>query len=329
MSQPEPPLASSPRRLPPWVVFTAKLVVSSVLLVILFRYADMGSVLQRLRGAALLPLAAAFVLLGAQIAVSATKWRMILRADGLDVEYPTLLRLNATGSFLSLFLPSSFGGDLYRAVALRSQAKGLVRSTASVVFDRGSGLFALLTIAAVSYQFYPGSRYAGLVGLIWLAIVAGFVVFTSDLVLGLRAWQRARPLEHLRTLLATIRLYSRSGRILLAILGLSLLFQLMMVVINWFYAEALGIEIPFPTLLVIIPLIYLTEVIPLSINGIGIRDGAFVAAFAAVGLPAEQALAMSLTLISMRYAFGFLCGGIVLAVSLKTKPAAPTNESRA
>jgi hypothetical protein len=121
-----------------------------------------------------------------------------------------------------------------------------------------------------------------------------------------------------------LRVYRKSGHLLLGAMALSLAFQLIMVVINLLYARALGIDVAFSTLLVIIPLIYLTEVIPLSVNGIGIRDSAFVIAFAAIGRPAEEALAMSVVVISMRYAIGFLCGSLVLATAVNgRKPSEP------
>ncbi len=58
-----------------------------------------------------------------------------------------------------------------------------------------------------------------------------------------------------------------------------------------------------------VPLIYLTEVIPISINGIGVRDSAFVFFFLQVGYTKEEALAVSLLLIMMRYTFSILFGG--------------------
>jgi len=299
------------------LLFALKLAISIGLLVVLFRYADMSTVLQRLRGAAPLPLLLAFALLGVQLLLSSTKWRLILRADGFNVEYLKLLQVNATSSFVGLFLPSSFGGDVYRVVALRGHAGGLVRSTASVLFDRGSGLFALVTIAVLSYQFYPDNPYAWTMVAGWTAVLALFALATSSWVLQSPLWPRFEPVQHMRSLLATLRVYRKSGHLLLGAVVLSLVFQLIMVVINLLYARALGIDVAFTTLLVIIPLIYLTEVIPLSINGIGIRDSAFVIAFAAIGRPAEEALAMSVVVISMRYAIGFLCGALVLATAVK------------
>jgi hypothetical protein len=313
--------ARPPRARARWLV-AAKIVVSVAFLAVLFRFADMGIVLERLKSAAPGPLILSFILLGWQTAISSIKWRQILGSDGFDVPLATLIRVNATGTFVSLFLPSSFGGDIYRVAALRPVAGGLVRSTASVMFDRGSGLFALATISVVSYQFYPRNPHAWAFIAAWFAAIAAFVVFTSRSVLDSRWWPRFQLAKHLRKFVATLHVYRSSGRLLARVMMLSLVFQLTMVVINGIYAHALGIDIAFATMLLIVPLVYLTEVIPVGINGIGIRDSAYVLAFAAIGRPAEEALAISLLLIAMRYLYGFACGVFVLILHLTRRNAA-------
>jgi hypothetical protein len=91
---------------------------------------------------------------------------------------------------------------------------------------------------------------------------------------------------------------------------IALIFQFAMVVINKIYCISLGIDMPFYILLVIIPIIYLTEVIPFSINGIGIRDGAFVLFFVLFGYSSEDGLAVALMVLAMRYLYG-LIGGLL------------------
>ena len=87
----------------------------------------------------------------------------------------------------------------------------------------------------------------------------------------------------------------------------------MIVVINKIYSTALFIDISFAKLLVVIPLVYLTEVIPVSINGIGIRDSAFVYFFVLVGQTKEEGLAIALLVLAMRYLSGLVGGAVLLA----------------
>ena len=78
---------------------------------------------------------------------------------------------------------------------------------------------------------------------------------------------------------------------------------------------ALSIDIPMSQLIVIIPLIFLTEVLPISINGAGVRDSAFVFFFVMIGHTKEEGLAVGLLVIIMRY-IGGLVGGSVLLSSI-------------
>jgi hypothetical protein len=51
------------------------------------------------------------------------------------------------------------------------------------------------------------------------------------------------------------------------------------------------------------------EIIPISINGFGVREGAFVFFFLQLGYKREEALAVSLLLITIRYIFSLTIGG--------------------
>ena len=113
----------------------------------------------------------------------------------------------------------------------------------------------------------------------------------------------------------SFRNYRRNPRSLALILLLSFIFQMNIVLINKVYTVSLGLDIPFATLLVIIPLIYSTEVLPISINGLGVRESAYGFFFVLIGHTVEDGLAVSLLVIGMRYSLGAL-GGILLLVTL-------------
>jgi hypothetical protein len=104
-------------------------------------------------------------------------------------------------------------------------------------------------------------------------------------------------------------------------------FQLNIVVINKVYTMSLGMEVSFGTLLVIIPLIYLTELLPISINGLGVRESAFGFFFVLIGHTVEEGLAVSLLVIGMRYLTGTL-GGVLLLVTLLDSRAGRASAAR-
>lgn len=292
-----------------------KLSVSVALIAYLFSIVDLSGLAERYRTIDPRFLILAVTLLVAQVAISALKWKLILRADGLDTPYLGLLRAYYIGNFLSLFLPSSFGGDIYRVYAVTSANKSLGKTTSSVLFDRLTGLLALLTISLFAYVSLPGGRYDLALVALYLAGIVSFFGLTSVRAVEMLRGSNLKLISKSSVLLASFRTYRNDLGMLWKVLSISLLFQLGIVVINKIYAMALSIGIAFHELLVIIPLVYLTEVLPISINGIGVRDSAFVFFYSTLGYAKEDGLAIALLVLVMRYVSG-LVGGLVLLGSV-------------
>jgi len=297
------------------LIVAAKITVSVSLLLYLLSIVDINATLTRLREIKIGYAAVAFFISISMVMLSALKWKIILQSDGLDTRYGKLLQSYYIGNFLGLFLPSSFGGDVYRVYALTSTGKRVGKVTSSVLFDRITGLFALLSIALFGFVSLPGADYdLALILLYVLGIVVFFLITSKRMIDELNSSNRTL-VKHLATLLTSFRSYRKDIQYFWKILAISLLFQFLIVVNNKLYTLALSIEIPFSQLLVIIPLVFLTEVIPISINGAGVRDSAFVFFFVMIGQTKEEGLAIGLLVIAMRY-IGGLVGGSVLVTSV-------------
>jgi uncharacterized protein (TIRG00374 family) len=307
------------------ILFWLKIAVSAGLLGYLLTLIDLHDLLAQLRGLDVRYLLAAGVLLLVQVVISAAKWQRILRSDGVVMPLPFLFKTNLIGGFLSLFLPTSFGGDVYRVVAARGLNQDLAKSTSSVVFDRLTGFFALISICMVGYVALPEQPYGLLVTALYVLGVLGFLIASSNLTIALIG-RSTLPIVHgLAKILRSFRSYRTHRRLLLVVLLLAFAFQLNVVVINKIYTLALGIDVSFRLLLVIIPLIYLTEALPISINGLGVRESAFAFFFVMNGLTAEAGVAVSLLIVAERYLLGILGGSLLLAsaISWRAKAAAP------
>jgi glycosyltransferase 2 family protein len=305
------------------ILFWLKIGVSAGLLGYLLTLIDLDHLLLQLRNLDFRYLALAYVLLLGQVGISALKWQRILRSDGVVMRLAFLFKTNLIGGFISLFLPTSFGGDVYRVVAARGVNQDLARSTSSVLFDRLSGFFALITICMVGYVALPAQPYVPLVAAIYVLGVAGFLVGSSDRAIGLIGASRLAIVNRLAKILRSFRNYRTHRRLLVVVLLLAFAFQLNVVVINKIYTLALGIEVDFSLLLVIIPLIYLTEALPISINGLGVRESAFAFFFVMNGLTVEEGIAVSLLIVAERYLLGILGGSLLLAsvISSSTRAA--------
>jgi hypothetical protein len=128
--------------------------------------------------------------------------------------------------------------------------------------------------------------------------------------------------------LRSFNTYRKERRIFTSALALSVCFQFNVVLIVTCYARSLHVspgEISFLEMVAVVPIVFLREVLP-SINGIGVRDGAFVFLFTLVGTTAEKAMAVSLMVLAMRYVQSFLLAAIWLG-EVFDKPNEPNPES--
>jgi uncharacterized protein (TIRG00374 family) len=308
-------------------LFGLKICLSVGLLAYLFTLIDLDRLLDQLRQADPRYLLIALLLLLAQIGISSLKWQLILRSDGVLMLLPSLVKVYMIGNFLSLFLPTSFGGDVYRVLAIRGINRDLAKSTSSVLFDRMTGFFALLSICMFAYVALPDQPYDPLILLVYALGVGGFLIMSSNAIVALMDAATISIMRKIGKLLGSFRNYRQDPRRLVMVILLSFLFQFNIVVINKLYTMSLGIDVSFATLLVIIPLIYLTELLPISINGLGIRESAFGFFFVLIGHTVEEGLAVSLLVIGMRYLTGAV-GGILLLVTLLDSRAGRASAAR-
>jgi uncharacterized protein (TIRG00374 family) len=299
------------------VLFWLKICLSVGLLWYLFTLIDLDRLLDQLREVVPGYLLVALLLLLAQIGISSLKWQLILRSDGVLMPLPFLIKTYMIGNFLSLFLPTSFGGDIYRVLAVRGINRDLAKSTSSVLFDRLSGVGALLSICMIAYLALPDQPYEPVVLTLYVLGVAAFLLASSETAIGIINASKVSLVRKIGKVLVSFRNYRREPRKLTLIILLSFVFQLNIVLINKVYTLSLGMEISFAVLMVIIPLIYLTEVLPISINGLGVRESAFGFFFVLIGHTIEDGLAVSLLVIGMRYLLGLL-GGTLLLLTLIT-----------
>lgn len=252
-----------------------------------------------------------------QATLSSLKWKIVLAADGLRVRFLFLLKTHLIGGFLSLFLPTSFGGDVYRVLALHHSGAKMSKSAASVLFDRVMGLLALLTIGIGGCLLLLERQAALILLAAYLTGVGLFLAVTSDAVVSRLPHVASKYLGFPLRILRSFNVYRRCPRVLLAAAALSLAFQFNVVLIVTCYARALNIapaDVTLLELVAVLPLIFLSEVLP-SINGIGVRDGAFVFFFPLVGGTAEQGLALSLLVVALRYVQASV-GGVLFAGTL-------------
>jgi glycosyltransferase 2 family protein len=307
-----------------WLALGIKLLLTAGLFWLILRGCDWSAIRQRLGALSAVALAGMFLLISVQTVVLALRWRWITESMG----YPLPLRDGLMGQLISQFfnqgLPSSIGGDGVRVWWLKRRGVPLRPALENVLFDRLAGLVTLLLLVPVSLALLAAmtDERAPLWGLA-LVVVGGvvgviLVVLTRRLGLG-NSLQASRRLPA-RVLAKGLRWLDDFGRLmwlacrtpanLTRVGGSGTGVHLLSVLLGYFIAWELGVPVSFAQCLAAIPPALLVAYMPVSIAGWGVREGAVVVAFGLIGIPAADAVVVSVTL-GLGYLFVALCGGLV------------------
>lgn len=309
--------AGTRRRLTPLLL---KLAVSIVLLALLFSQTDVAALWARIRAANPAWLVAALGLYGAMILLSAWRWRMLLDTQGVDASFRFLTASFLVATYFNNFLPSNIGGDVVRIADSARLTGSKTIAGAVVLLDRALGLVALLVVAAVGAALSPrvGLDLPGL-EFLWVVALGAVAVgtpllFMPRIIPGLIApFARLRPgliAPRLERLEATLQRTSEhpieAGFVFLG--GLAV--QLVLVAFYMAVARGLGAPLPWLAALVIVPVSFIVQMAPVSMNGFGVREAVFGFFFAQLGLGVDAGLALSLISQGLIILFS-LSGGLV------------------
>lgn len=235
-------------------------------------------------------------------AVSTYRWSIVLKKD-MEVKYFKLLSIYFIGMFFNNFLPTMVGGDLVKGYFLyRSSQRGDV-SFASMFMDRYSGFTALMVLTALA--LIPG--YALIKGTalpVFLALLIGAFVMLSlaiwvgslhNRVMGFLSMIHFYGInKKIDAFYNVLMSYKKHRGLLVKIFLCSLFVQSSVIIGYYLLGVQLGIGISIGYYFLIIPLTTVISMLPLSLAGLGIREGAFIFLFPMVGATKEQAVTLSL-----------------------------------
>ena len=256
---------------------------------------------------------AAAVVTGGQL-LYALRWRIVAGALGVRLPFPRAAELSLIGVYFSNFLPTSIGGDAARLHYLGRSA-GYARAGASILADRGVGLMGLALIAgATGWNLAPDAagRTASIGFVATLVVAGGGLPIAAALLAPERILERivarfrgrlarlARPALEVR---ARLR---RHGWLLIPVLLVSAAYWASLSFTYMLYFDAMGADVPpFPSLLAAVTAIALLANVPVSPNGVGLREYLHVVFLTGLGVSRELAVGASI-----------LVFGALLAVSL-------------
>jgi len=287
-------LRASFASLPRPAVRAAQFGVAAGLLAILWHAADGEAALRLLAGADPVWLLAAIAALTVQTILSALRWRLTAGRLGIDFTVRAAVREYYLSQVINQSLPGGMVGDASRAVRSRSQA-GLVKSGQAVVLERLMGqamMFLLLALGFLATWIAPG-------GLDWPRWVA--IPLTVALACGLAlpglVWLGARLPGAAGRAAAGFRDAAFVGLMSRGVLSRQVALSIgtagCILIAFACCAVALGVALPMIAIVTVGPLILFSMLVPVTVSGWGVREGAASALFPIAGATATEGFATS------------------------------------
>ncbi len=268
------------------------------------------------------PFLAGLLLFVVGVVVRAARWRALLAALGIRLPFRRLVYLYFSGSFFNAFLPTGFGGDVVRVLELAQETQTSA-AIGTVLVDRMTGLLVLFGMALATLPFVgdllPWQVRWAVGGLAGGGLAAGGLLLQGR---WLRRWGGWLPgplsLTGEGILARTYDAVTACGwRAVGTAMGISLLFNTLLILINYLAARAVGMNLGLVYFFVIVPVLSVTLMLPISVGGLGVREGLAVLLFTQAGVDQATAAAASLAVYGISAITGLFGGLLYLVQSLR------------
>jgi uncharacterized membrane protein YbhN (UPF0104 family) len=260
-------------------------VVSSALLIWLISRQDWNATLIKLRALPLwvLPLCLGLAVSG--MLFNSLRWYILVHTAGVPISWKETARIVFAGAFASNFLPSTIGGDVYRVLALLRFTSDKALALASVFVDRGLNVvsyfsllpFAILTFGSPVQIWFNLQKPAGKMG---IAPILG------------RVWGWTQRI--ISKLLAAFGRWRHRPAIIVLSLLAAYCSNLVIFTMVWLLAIRLGIPVRFYQVIGTSTLTYLITLLPVSVNGYGLREITITTLYMHLGATLEQATTLAI-----------------------------------
>jgi glycosyltransferase 2 family protein len=275
------------------VKFILRALTTVVILVLIVRSIDLQQVFNVLQKTRMDYLAAALLLQFGSTAVAAYRWQMIMQNLNFGQNFTFYGRSYFKGMFFNQGLPTSIGGDAVKVLDVASLGFRKRDALYGVMVDRIIGLGALMSLTLIAYLISPKLLPMQVHRPIMLLLTTGAVGFMGIFILSYVDWLKRYPKLAILTLISErlhVALSSHRFELVAASLLIPSLALLGFFATGW----ALGLRYSLMTYFAIVPPALVLTIIPISIAGWGVREGALVGLFSLIGADKTMVLMMSL-----------------------------------
>jgi uncharacterized membrane protein YbhN (UPF0104 family) len=252
-------------------------------------------------------------------AMCAYRWQLLAAILKVRGRYPEFLAYTFLGMFTNLFVPGLLAGDAARSVYLGRRRGRMGEAIASVVADRGVGLIGLFWLAAFAAIFLNFAPLPS--SIITPTVAVGAITLAGFLAAPLVARMihlMPRPLRRAGGIVAP---YLHHPAALIPAIALSVLLQITLAAGQYLLAVGLGITVPLSLFILCVPIANVFASLPVTLNGLGIRESAYLVLFGMAGMRKEDAIALGLLWFAIT-----MVGGSTGAIAFVLTPAPVAGE---
>jgi uncharacterized protein (TIRG00374 family) len=285
--------------------------------------------LEKLAHARLMPFAGACLVFTLNVALlQAFRWKLCLRAQGIDESLLRICQYNMIAMFTTIFMPGAIGGDFFKCLLVARDNPGRKATViATVMLDRAFGLFAVLVWGCGALLFNPGLKTSASLQSLFvsaalvLAGVTGFSLlsFKYDIEHAFmkKLFSKLPMGGVLKDMYHALNSLGRHPGILLKLIPLSLLVIFNAGVCFYLYGIAMGQYLDFWLYFSVVPIGFIITSLPVSPAGLGVGQAAFYQLFAVNSMPAS----LGAEVFTLSQAAVFICGipGVFMYLLMKKK----------
>jgi uncharacterized protein (TIRG00374 family) len=233
--------------------------------------------------------------------VNAYKWSILVRSAGLKVNFKRLLKIYFTSGFVGLALPSGIGGELLKGYGLAKTTSKTIDSASSVVVGRITGLLGLTFLCVIGYlaagpSLKDTSAIVNIKNISLLITIVSILAITFGFFIPeeyvLPQKKDGKIKKFLRKVFRSFYQYKKEYYALVITFAISILIHVVRSVTVYISSLSVGVEINFVYFLIFVPFVQLGGVIPMTMGGVGVKEGIAVYLFSIIGVSGASALSM-------------------------------------
>lgn len=284
-----------------------KVIVSILLISLAVYFAGPAMIWKEVKGIKTGYLIPIFVMALLNVAISAKKWHILLKAKGEDSGYLYVWRMYFIGKFFNLFLPTDIGGDIIKAREMSKITRKSVDAYSSVFMERFTGLVAVFCLAVIASSLFIFEMPLIVLAMIYMILlpillILSALLFNKNLVKRFRGqiekiFSYFNPFslrERSIKLYVSINQYAKEKRAVYLSLLIAFIYHPLLIFVNYMLALSIGINVPIHYFFIFIPLTSILLILPISIKGFGVREVIYAYFFTQVGATTAQSVSLSL-----------------------------------